>query len=337
MPRAHDVARRVSGLRSLVYRITLRSERGHDLAEGAFVSPDAWRHFRGTRTDSASGAESEHVPLRYRHVPIHLAPATCPLPGDRQRMRLRRCIRMVVLNDRAARRGRGSARLMCAPNGGRPRPDSRLVGQHPDVGRYMVMRTRRLPAVVRSRLLFCFVLLVSGLAWYSYLTYESLEERLLTTMRGTLVSSSVKPATGDSSFLDFRIQESPLRFRAPVDVYDEYFDQGAFRREARPGLAIEFAVKTQDLHDPNKPLLDSLDTVFVLTMRSEATVFADLAGRRSCEATESRVTLYVGIAFSLIALVCLVKVCRNRLSAKRGPQQDVLLPDNPSGERPSVD
>jgi len=65
----------------------LASERGHDRAEGAFVSPEA--RVRGTRTDSAHGAKSEHVPHASRKVSPYAADALKALsslvensPGD---------------------------------------------------------------------------------------------------------------------------------------------------------------------------------------------------------------------------------------------------------------
>src|SRR5579884_42229 len=83
-----------------------------------------------------------------------------------------------------------------------------------------------------------------------------LREDDMTSVTGTLRSVTEKGSAGGQLFLEFYVDETPIRFRVPVDWYGKSFDRRSFFAAVRPGARITFRVEKKKLADPDRPMLD---------------------------------------------------------------------------------
>lgn len=93
----------------------------------------------------------------------------------------------------------------------------------------------------------------------------------LTTVQGTLKSFNEYNTLGDK-YLEVYIQESPNRFRIPVDYYSS-FKRDTFFGIMHPGSRITMVVEKHQLEEPLKPATDHIPTVFILELKSDNTTF----------------------------------------------------------------
>ena len=120
------------------------------------------------------------------------------------------------------------------------------------------------------------------------------------TLVGTLKSADEKYAGKNSRYLEFYIDESPIRFRVPADGYLESFKGDAFFANVKPGTRITLTAEKSELANPMKPMLDPVPTVFVYGLKDDQMEYSTLAGRKKWEATNRFYGYIVAIVFAVI-------------------------------------
>lgn len=104
----------------------------------------------------------------------------------------------------------------------------------------------------------------------SYLQFRPDEVADFGTVKGTLLSAKEELShrnRRDEGYLDIRLQESPLRYRIPMDNYLEHFRREAFFAEVHAGATIQLSAYQTEIDSPRTTLLDSTPTVFVYGVR----------------------------------------------------------------------
>lgn len=120
---------------------------------------------------------------------------------------------------------------------------------------------------------------IALVALYSFASFRSLTPADFTSVQGTVKHTAEQQAHRGEPYLEIFLQESPLRFRVPVDAYKPPFKRAEFWRNVRPGSPIVLDVQSALLREPMMPPDDSIATVFVDGVRDESTIYYDVDER----------------------------------------------------------
>jgi hypothetical protein len=119
--------------------------------------------------------------------------------------------------------------------------------------------------------IFCF-----GLGYY--LTAHEPTPQDYTVVEGRFLRAAEKPRTR-SPYLDIYLEGDPLRYRVPIDVYNNGFRKALFFQHARPGGTLVLSIKKEDLASPFCPPGDPQNTVFVVGVRDSQREYYSLGER----------------------------------------------------------
>src|SRR5262249_4887178 len=147
-------------------------------------------------------------------------------------------------------------------------------------------------------------------ALYSFVSFRPLTRDDFTSVHGTVRHTVEQPGHLGEVHLEIFLQENPLRFRVPIDMYKPPFKKAEFWRNIRPGSPIVLDVQSALLREPMSPPADPMATVFVDGVRDESTIYYDVDERMRWDDRNHWMGLIVGAGF-VVSTIFLLLVRRS--------------------------
>ena len=147
---------------------------------------------------------------------------------------------------------------------------------------------------------------IALVAMYSFASFRRLTRDDFTPVKGTVKHTVEQQGHPGELYLEIFLQESPLRFRVPIDVYRPPFKKAEFWRNVRPGSPIVLDVQSALLREPMTPPDDPMPTVFVDGIRDESTIYYDVDERMRWYNSNHWMALIVGTGFVVVTILLLL-------------------------------
>ncbi len=149
------------------------------------------------------------------------------------------------------------------------------------------------------------------LVWWHCSAYRRLDERDYAEKAGTLRFAEEK-GKNKSTFLEFYLVESSIRFRISIEGYRECFDRRAFFANIAPGTKVVLTAKKSQLDEPRRPPLDPVDTVFVHGLKDEHMAYCTLSSRRDWEEKNQLYGIVLALFLTCVTIGLLAMYLRAR-------------------------